>query len=330
MAASAQSLRKAKELEAKGEGCLRKFSFFGGGNAKYEDASECFDDAGKMYVMAKAYAEGAAAYERAAEFHLKHNGEFEAGTSSVKAAEASQKLGDIHRCVKNYEAAIGYFAGLGKCAMAANAAKKCAELLEENAPHATDPQESSTKAIEIYKEAVELYEAENRPQAATGCREKIAVLSATVGDYETAMISFEALGKDALNSNLGKFNAKKWFTNAILCALARDDSVKANNKLQEFSGLDFSFDEKTREFMLCSALIAALDANDQDAIATAAAEYDKVKRLDPWTTKILLAIKSHVSPPAHGGPDDDDDHTHPTEHVEPPGEDDADELPDLT
>ncbi len=44
----AAAQKKAVDLMAKGEKCLTKFSFFGGGSQKYEDAAECFQDAGKM------------------------------------------------------------------------------------------------------------------------------------------------------------------------------------------------------------------------------------------------------------------------------------------
>ena len=169
---------------------------------------------------------------------------------------------------------MGLYAGLGKCAMAAGAAKKCAELLEESADGEKD---ALSGAIDMYKEAIDMYDAENRPQAANTCREKVAYLSASIGAYDDAAASFEDLGKTALQSNLGKFNAKKWFTYAILCALARDDSVKAGNKLLEFASLDYSFDASTRDHQLCSALIDAVDANDGDAIATAASDYDKVR-----------------------------------------------------
>ena len=54
----AAAQKKAVDLMAKGEKCLTKFSFFGGGSQKYEDAAECFNDAGKQFVMGKAYGEG--------------------------------------------------------------------------------------------------------------------------------------------------------------------------------------------------------------------------------------------------------------------------------
>ena len=48
--ADGKNLTKAREHLAKGEKTLVKFSFFGNGS-KFEDAAECFDDAGKMFVV---------------------------------------------------------------------------------------------------------------------------------------------------------------------------------------------------------------------------------------------------------------------------------------
>mmetsp|Transcript_12560 Transcript_12560/g.39866 ORF Transcript_12560/g.39866 Transcript_12560/m.39866 type:complete len:316 (+) Transcript_12560:40-987(+) len=314
--AAAASLKKAQELEARGERALSKFSFFGGGS-KFEDAAECFDDAGKMYVMAKSFDSAGRVYGRAAELHVKAKSEFDAATSQGKAAEAYQKAGEVAKCVEWYERSVATYAGMGKCSMAANSAKKLGELLE---------QRGEPRAVEMFRQAVDLYESEGRPQAATGCREKVGYLSAEVGNYAEAQSVFEEMGRAALQSNLGKFNAKKWFTNAVLCALARDDVVAAGNKFSEFRALDYSFDG-TREAMLCEALLQAVDANDHEAVAAAAADYDKIKRLDPWMTKILLAIKNSLAPPL--GADDPDADTIPPDDA-PPDEDEAEDLPDLT
>ena len=58
----AAAQKKAVDLMAKGEKCLTKFSFFGGGSQKYEDAAECFQDAGKMFVLAKSFDEAGRAW----------------------------------------------------------------------------------------------------------------------------------------------------------------------------------------------------------------------------------------------------------------------------
>lgn len=320
MASGGQPLKKAQELEAKGEKALNKFSFFAGGS-KFVDAAECFDDAGKMFVIARAYSEGGRVYGRAAELHVKTKSEFDAASSYAKAGEAYQKAGDLDKCYEAYESSMSTFAGLGKCSMAANTAKKLAELLEA---------QSDAKAIETYRQAIDWYEAEGRPQAASGCREKVAFLAADAGDYAEAQTVFEELGKASLQTNLGKFSAKKWFTNAILCSLARTDTVAAANKFNEYRALDYSF-EGSREAMLCDSLIQACDANDQEGVANASAEYDNIKRLDPWMTKILLAIKNSLAVPIENEhlPADDED-AQWTVSDAPPDEEEAEDLPDLT
>ena len=177
------------------------------------------------------------------------------------------------------------------------------------------------EAVEAYQQATDFYDAENQPRRADGCREKVATISARLGAYDDAITQFDALGRSALQSNLGKFNAKKWFTYSVLCCLAREDLVKAQKLLGEdlchfgddarlrvkrrwriealkksdfhtgeYASLDYTL-VGTREHDLLEALCAACESQDEEAVATAAAEYDRVKRLDPWTTKLLLAVK---------------------------------------
>lgn len=324
--ADGKNLTKAREHLAKGEKTLVKFSFFGNGS-KFEDAAECFDDAGKMFVMAKAYTEAGAAYSRAAEMHVKAKGDFDAASSYGKAGEALQRTDEIGECANAFRQSIALYGGAGKCAMAANAAKKLGEHLEKS--------EELSGAIDTFKQAVDFFDAENRPQAANGCREKVAFLSGTLGAYGEAQAAFEELGRTSLDSNLGKFNAKKWFTHSVLCALARSDTVAASNKLGEFASLDYSFNG-TREYMLCEQLCAACDAGQGQAVADAAAEYDKIKRMDTWMVKVLLAIKATVDSDEPSVDDAPDEHevVHappaPAEPDLPPDDDDEDDLPDFT
>lgn len=314
-AAMAAAQQKAKDLMAKGEKCLTKFSFFGGGTAKFEDAAECFQDAGKMFIMAKAFDEAGNAYLRAAEMHEKTQSDFDTGSTLTRAGEAFQKANDLTQCAAAYRRAADVFAGAGKGNMAANASKKLAELIE-----ADDDEDRLPEAVEAYQQAVDFYDAENQPRRADGCREKVAVISARLGAYDDAIAQFDALGRSSLQSNLGKFNAKKWFTYSILCCLAREDLVKAQKLLGEYASLDYTL-VGTREHDLLEALCQAVESNDEEAIATAAAEYDRVKRLDPWTTKLLLAVKGSCATV---------DIPHVVEAAAGLTLADEDELPDLT
>ena len=224
----AAAQKKAVDLMAKGEKCLTKFSFFGGGSQKYEDAAECFQDAGKMFVLAKSFDEAGKAYLRAAEMFEKTKSDFDTGSVLTRAGEAFQKAQDTRQCSEAYRRAADVFAGAGKGNMAANASKKLAELIEQD-----DDEDRLPEAVEAYQQATDFYDAENQPRRADGCREKVATISARLGAYDDAITQFDALGRSALQSNLGKFNAKKWFTYSVLCCLAREDLVKEQKLLGE-------------------------------------------------------------------------------------------------
>ena len=135
--------------------------------------------------------------------------------------------------IKSYRDAIGIFVKGGKGAMAANASKKVAELYEASGNH--------SDAAENYSAAADLYEGEGRAQAANACKEKMAFLNADLGAFDVAAETFENLGRESLTSKLGKFSAKKFFTNGSLCLLARGDVVSARQKMQEFASLDYTF-----------------------------------------------------------------------------------------
>ena len=188
----AAAQKKAVDLMAKGEKCLTKFSFFGGGSQKYEDAAECFQDAGKMYVLAKSFDEAGKAYLRAAEMFEKTKSDFDTGSVLTRAGEAFQKAQDLTQCAQAYRRAADVFAGAGKGNMAANASKKLAELIEQD-----DDEDRLPEAVEAYQQACDFYDAENQPRRADGCREKVATISARLGAYDDAITQFDALGRSS-------------------------------------------------------------------------------------------------------------------------------------
>lgn len=292
-AAMAQALERANAAVADGEKCLKKFSFFDK-NGKFEDAAECFSMAGKSFQIAKAWPEAGANFTRAAELYAdKLKSDHEAAGAYQKAAEAYAKV-DTDQAMAQYQMCIAIYLQMGKGTMAGNASKKVGEMCEQA--------ENYEAAVSAYSQSVDYFESDSRPQAAGSCREKVASLSAELGNFDVSASTYDALGREALTTNLGKFNAKKWFTNALFCTLARGDTVAAQNRMGEYAQLDYTF-EGTREWVLVEGLIKACDEFDTQGFADACAEYDKIKRFDPWTTRVLLTIKRSIDTGA-GGADD--------------------------
>jgi len=52
--------------------------------------------------------------------------------------------------------------------------------------------------------------------------------------------------------------------------------------------------EGSREEKFISALIAALSENNADAFGAASAEYNAIKKIDPWMTSLLLQCKRSI------------------------------------
>ena len=194
----------------------------------------------------------------------------------------------------------------GRLTQAAKMSRECAELFEND-----DTGEFVDKAIEYYNQAADLFEMEDSKSQASSCKAKVAELASAAmdpPDLLTASKIYNDLGINCLDSNLLKFNAKGYFLQAILCQLANGDGVGASNALQRYEAVDYTFSE-SREGKFCSALITAVEDFDAEGFAQASFEYDRISKLDPWKTSMLVKIKRGIQDSVGGGlgGDDEDD-----------------------
>ena len=169
--------------------------------------------------------------------------------------------------------------------------------------------ENVTLAIESYEQAAELFGMEDSKSQASQCSAKVAELCSAALDkpeYLRAAQIYETLGIDCLDSNLLKYNAKGYFLQCIMCHLANGDAIAGAQSLQKFSGLDFTYSE-SREGKFSEQLVSCVENFDSDGFATACFEYDRVSKLDPWKTTILVNVKRSIGDEGGIGEDIDDD-----------------------
>jgi len=55
------------------------------------------------------------------------------------------------------------------------------------------------------------------------------------GDYNKAAEMYEKMGRESMESNLGKYSAKGHFFLAVLCYMALGDNVGFKQKMEEYS-----------------------------------------------------------------------------------------------
>ena len=104
---------------------------------------------------------------------------------------------------------------------------------------------------------------------------------------------YENLGRQCLESNLLKYNAKNHFLNAILCHLANGDSIGASQAYGRFDSLDYTFGE-SREGKFARQLVDCVEGFDVEGFATSCFEFDRISKLDPWKTSILVRVKRSI------------------------------------
>jgi alpha-soluble NSF attachment protein len=209
--------------------------------------------------------------------------------------------------VMAYQSAIAILTDAGRLASAAKLCKECAELYEVEEIN-TDGKSHVVLAIEAYDQAAELFNMEDSKSSASQCIAKVAELCSAAlepPDLSRAARLYDELGRKCLDSNLLKFNAKGYFLQSILCHLANNDGVGAEQALSRYEGLDYTLSE-SREGKFCRKLVECAEGFDAEGFATACFEYDRITKLDPWKTSMLVKVKRNIQSDA-GGNDDEDD-----------------------
>jgi alpha-soluble NSF attachment protein len=207
--------------------------------------------------------------------------------------------------VHAFQQAVSLYTDNARITQAAKLAKEIAELYE-NEEIEEDGKSHIVLAIESYEQASELFGMEDSKSNSSQCLGKIAELCSAAldpPDFARASKIYDDLGRRCLSSNLLKFNAKGYFLQAILCHLASGDEVGAEQSCAKYENLDYTFGD-SREGKFGTALIEAVKAYDVEGFSTACFEFDRISKLNPWQTSILVKVKRGID---EGGNDDDDD-----------------------
>jgi alpha-soluble NSF attachment protein len=303
-AISRQQKVKGEAFISEAQSTLQKKTWFASGTEqKHEDAAELYQKAANAFKVGGFFKEAGDAYGLAASIY---KDKLKNGMEASKALTESghcYKKSDPKKAVVAYRESITMLCDAGRLSQAARLSKSTGELFEND-----DDEESVALAIESYQQAADLYEMEQQKSQASQCLVKIAELASAAlnpPDLLRAAEIYEKLGSDCLESNLLKYNAKGYFLQCIMCHLANQDSVAAEKALSRFSSLDFSLRE-SREGKFAEDLIAAVEAFDGEGFATVCFEYDRIQKLDPWKTTLLLSIRKAVEGDGTGDDGEDD------------------------
>mmetsp|Transcript_10997 Transcript_10997/g.13001 ORF Transcript_10997/g.13001 Transcript_10997/m.13001 type:complete len:311 (-) Transcript_10997:195-1127(-) len=275
-----------------------------GTEQKHEDAAELYMKAGNAYKVGGAFSEAGGAFTKAADiFTDKLKNTMEASSCMTQAGHAYKKV-DPESAIVAYRAAISHMCNASRLTQAAKLSKEVAELYENQQ---SDAEGSVNLAIESYQQAAELFDMEQQKSQSMACLLKVAELCSAAmdpPDLKRAAGIYDQQGKNSLDSNLLKFHAKGHFLHSILCDLANQDAVGAAQAFQRYGSLDYTFGE-SREGKFGGALIESVENYDVEGLATACVEFDRITKLDPWKTTMLVKIRRTIEG-EHGDDGEDD------------------------
>mmetsp|Transcript_4659 Transcript_4659/g.10285 ORF Transcript_4659/g.10285 Transcript_4659/m.10285 type:complete len:318 (-) Transcript_4659:363-1316(-) len=313
MSALSQAQRaKGDAFLNEAEATLKKSTWFASSSErKYEDAAESFTKAANAYKVGGCHDEAGGAYQRAAELYkdkLKSLGEASKCLSDAGACLSKSNPAEAVGC---YRSAVTLLCDAGRLNQAAKLSKQIAEIFENDGAAAEDGSggDAVSAAIASYQQAAELFELEQAKSQASSCLQKVAELSSGALDPPELLRAaeiYESLGRQCLESNLLKYNAKGHFLNGVMCHLANGDSIGASQALARFDNLDYTFGD-SREGKFAKELVECVEQFDPEGFATACFEYDRISKLDPWKTSMLVKVKRSIDDSTGGAGGDDDD-----------------------
>lgn len=205
--------------------------------------------------------------------------------------------------VEKYQSAISLLCDAGRLTQAAKLSKEVAEIFEN------DEEANISLAIENYEQAAELFGTEQSRSQQSQCMAKVAELCSAAldpPDLLRAAQIYDKLGRECLESNLLKFNAKGYFLQSAMCHLANGDSIGATQAVQKYENLDYTFSD-AREGKFARQLIECVENYDPEGFATACFEYDRITKLDPWKTSMLVKVKRTIEGEGGDGLGGDDE-----------------------
>lgn len=279
-----QLLAQADKLVAKASSPGGFFSFLSGSLASelYEEATDLYRTAANSFKIKKQFVEAGDAFAQAAEAQKKAGNKNDFANNMVEAFKCYRLGGsDADTAARALEQAIEVFLLEGQFRRAANFQMELAE---------TYP---AAKAGEAYEKAGDWYAGDLAQALALKAYLKAADLKAEAGDYTGAVKQYQVVIAGAVGNNMAKWSLKDYYLKVVLCLLAQEDVVGAQQQIERGLAEEPLF-EQTREYALCVAIIDAVREGDLQEFTDKVYEFDQFLKLDKLKTELLLTIKRKV------------------------------------
>eukprot|EP01062_Namystynia_karyoxenos_P005185 TRINITY_DN11828_c0_g1_i1.p1 TRINITY_DN11828_c0_g1~~TRINITY_DN11828_c0_g1_i1.p1 ORF type:complete len:301 (+),score=113.24 TRINITY_DN11828_c0_g1_i1:95-997(+) len=286
---------RAQELMEKGDKKTKKFF---GGQSKYEDARDLYQQAANQYKKQQDWPGACAAFEKCLAMDVKLKEDSDRVTDLLEASKCARKF-DRAKAVDYMQQALDLMERQGQFAKAAKLAGDVAEMIDEHKGEERLTPEMAEEQIRWWRKSADCWKMErNSTSHANACLVKIADLLTQQGKYAEAIEINEDLGNQYSDDSLLRFNAKGFYFASLLCHLAlieadrKEEGVaKFRAKFEEYTDKDTQFSPQTHEHRFCTTVLQAFEEGDAKLYSQAHKEYERVHPLDRQKTTMILRGK---------------------------------------
>lgn len=286
-----------QELNGK---CWLWRKFFITDEERAEKALDCYERAATQYRIQKQWDDAGQLYARmaslCAQYQMVRQTEFMQQASKCWAHSSPAKACDIlQRCATLQQEE-------GRLRSAARDWSELAGLYEK--------QGDAQQALDAWTRAQKAYEAESATASALMCMRSRAALMALQGDLKSSAAVFAEAGKLACEAD--RTGASDLFYRALLATLAHERTQSASTPAagsceQTAAAMERFLEicpplDTSREYKFVTRLLQALQKENDEAVREAVRQYDSVRRLSQWETKMLLLVQDGSTPRSRAQP----------------------------
>ncbi|KAJ3225419.1 vesicular-fusion protein S17 [Chytriomyces hyalinus] len=278
----AEARRYVAEAEKKAS---QPAGWFGIGGPKLDEAAELYAKAGNTYKLNKQWKESGDAYQSGAHMLLRMGEKDEAATAFMNAAKSYKKSNPLD-AITALTSAVQILIEKGRFSAAASNQKQIAETYETEVGDVKG-------ARDAYEKAAEWYQGEESHAQADACILKAAHFAAQLEDFEGAVAGYEDVASRCVDNKLTKWSMKEYFFKSGLCLLNLRDFVRLRTSMERYCGMDLQFGD-SRECKFILDIADAVEAGDVEAFTNLVVDFDRLSKLDPWKTTLLLRVKKSI------------------------------------
>jgi len=262
-----------------------------GGESRWEKAADLYEKAAAAYKQNDNWREAAGALCQSAEMQEKLKDKLTAASKYIEAGLCMARV-DNEEAIKMLEMGIAIHENEARLGAAARAWKELAQLHEDD--------EHYQLAIDAWNRAVSCHESEGTLANALQCLLHVGELHVTEYQFKKAAKVYERCAEICVEKNINKGSLRDYFYNALLCQFvvsARKGNLKnMHSMFARFLEIERRFAGTWQERLLRRAM-KAFEDDDPIALAQAAADQDRIHKLDDRTTQILLEVRKILQNP---------------------------------